>query len=78
MGTEEHDGCAVVLCIGEGEGEKRMEMGKDKAGYVYVDALGWMSDVEITVGEDGWANFKSPAHSAAVWVPKDAKDLKNF
>lgn len=78
MGTEEHDGCAVVLCIGDDEGVKRMEVGKEKAGQVYVDALGWMPDVEITVGDDGWAEFKSPAYSVGIWVRKDAKDLKRF
>lgn len=75
-GTEQHpDGCAVVLCVGDEEGTKRMEVGKEHAGKVYVDAIGWMPDTEVTVGEDGWAEFKSPAHSVAVWVNKEAKAL---
>ncbi|CAO1636433.1 unnamed protein product [Sympodiomycopsis kandeliae] len=77
-GTEKHDGCAVVLCVGDGEGVKRMEVGKDKAGQVYVDALGWQPDAEVTIGDDGWADFKSPAHSVGIWVRKDAQELKHF
>jgi alpha-amylase len=76
MGTEQHpDGCAVVLCVGDEEGTKRMEVGKEHAGKVFVDAIGWMPDTEVTIGGDGWAEFKSPAHSVAVWVNKEAKAL---
>lgn len=79
-GTEHHDGCAVVLCVGEDEGKKWMEVGKERyAGTEWVDALGWLpkdgeEPATVKVNEDGWAEFRSPAHSVGVWVPKEAKE----
>lgn len=79
MGSPQNpDGCAVVIGVGDAEGTKRMEVGKERAGKVYVEALGWMQGVEITVGDDGWAEFRSPAHSVGIWVPKDAARLSEM
>ena len=46
-----HDGCAVVLCIGSGEGEKRMQIPDGHAGEVWTDVLGWHQG-EVTIGDD--------------------------
>ncbi len=70
-GDEHHDGCAVVLCVGDDEGKKWMEVGGRYKGKTFIDILGWHQG-EITVNDDGWAEFVSPAHSCSIWVPKDA------
>ncbi|PWN24529.1 thermostable alpha-amylase [Jaminaea rosea] len=73
-GSEQHDGMAVVLCVGEEEGKKWMEVGQRYKGTEWVDAIGWLGEgASVKVNDEGWAEFRSPAHSVGVWVPKDAK-----
>ena len=69
-GDEHHAGCAVVLCIGEGEGTKAMQVGK--AGEKWVDALGWREG-EVTINGDGWGDFTCHPSSCSIWVPAQAK-----
>ncbi|KAK4702483.1 alpha-amylase, partial [Phenoliferia sp. Uapishka_3] len=76
-GDAEHEGCAVVICNGSGEGEKRMQLADGHAGEVWTDLLGW-SQGEVTIGDDGWADFKCPAHSVSVWAQKDGKARDEF
>ncbi|ORY89611.1 putative alpha-amylase [Leucosporidium creatinivorum] len=77
-GDADHpNGCAVVICNGSGEGEKRMQIPDGHAGEKWVDALGWYQG-EVTIGDDGWADFKCNARSVSVWVNKDAPQLKEF
>lgn len=72
-GDAQHpDGCAVVLCIGQGEGVKWMEVGKEHSGKKFTDVLGWQQG-EVTINEDGWGEFKCPPSSCAIWTSKDAK-----
>ncbi|KZP22109.1 glycoside hydrolase family 13 protein [Athelia psychrophila] len=71
-----HDGCAVVLSIGDA-GAKRMEVGREHAGEVWTDVLGWHQG-EVTIGEDGWAEFGCEGASVSVWVKRDARDRKGF
>ncbi|KAF7982385.1 hypothetical protein HWV62_28469 [Athelia sp. TMB] len=71
-----HDGCAVVISIGD-EGLKRMEVGAEHKGEVWTDVLGWHQG-EVTIGEDGWAEFSCSAESVSIWANKDAKDRKGF
>jgi len=75
-GDEKRPGCAVVLCNG-GEGFKRMEVGKEHANETWTDLLGWYQG-EVTIGEDGWAEFKCSAMSVSVWVKKDANGRDEF
>ncbi|KAF5389701.1 hypothetical protein D9757_006050 [Collybiopsis confluens] len=75
-GDEKRPGCAVVISNGD-EGFKRMEIGKEHAGEAWTDVLGW-SEGEIVIGEDGWAEFRSPAMSVSVWVVKDAHGREEF
>ena len=76
-GDDDHDGCAVVLCIGDDEGKKVLEMGDRYKGRVFIDLLGW-HEGEITIGDDGKAEFICPAHSCSIWVAKDASALKEL
>jgi alpha-amylase len=70
-GDDEHEnsGCAVVISNGE-EGNKKMEIGKRHAGKVFVDYLN-KHDVEITIGDDGWAEFFVRPGSVSVWAIKN-------
>jgi alpha-amylase len=70
-GDEKHGGCAVVLCNGDGEGKKPMQIGK--AGEKWVDALGW-KEGEIEINQDGWADFTCHPSSCSVWVRKEDKE----
>ncbi|EJD53851.1 putative alpha-amylase [Auricularia subglabra TFB-10046 SS5] len=77
VGDEDHDGCAVVICNGNEPGTKRMEIGKEHAGEKWTDTLGW-SQGEITIGEDGWAEFRCPAMSTSIWTKVDARGRDEF
>lgn len=68
-GDDDHSGCAVVLSNGEA-GHKTMEMGKRYAGKTFADLLGKIN-TEVTVDENGWAEFYTSAGSVSVWVSKD-------
>jgi alpha-amylase len=70
-GDDEHEnsGCAVVISNGE-EGNKKMEIGKRHAGKVFVDYLN-KHDAEITIGDDGWAEFFVRPGSVSVWAIKN-------
>ncbi len=67
-GDGEHSGCAVLISTGD-EGNKNMEAGKRYAGRIFFDALGKRNE-EVTINEDGWGNFFSPAGSLSVWIEK--------
>lgn len=68
-GDEAHpgSGCAVIISNGEA-GTKRMEAGKRQAGKQFVDCLG-NSEGQITIQEDGWAEFHCAAGNVSIWVP---------
>ncbi|GAA6005838.1 hypothetical protein JCM10207_007245 [Rhodosporidiobolus poonsookiae] len=78
-GDAEHDGCAVVVCNGTAEGEKRMQLpgGDAHKGEVWTDVLGWWQG-EVTIEEDGWATFKCPSKSVAIFAKKDARGRDSF
>ena len=42
---------AVVVCTGDEDGVKRMQMPNEHIGRTFVDVLGWFQG-ELTVGED--------------------------
>ncbi|MNQ94987.1 Glucan 1,4-alpha-maltohexaosidase precursor [compost metagenome] len=69
-GDEEHEnsGLAVLLSTGD-DGFKQMELGAHFAGKTFVDALGNREE-EITIDENGWAEFYCNAGSVSVWVLK--------
>lgn len=69
-GDDEHEnsGLAVLMSTGD-EGYKAMEMGKKFAGKTFIDALGHREG-ELTIDENGWAEFHCNAGSVSVWVLK--------
>ncbi|KAI5481134.1 alpha-amylase, glycoside hydrolase family 13 protein [Pseudohyphozyma bogoriensis] len=76
-GDATHPGCAVVICNGSGEGSKRMQLPDGHAGEKWTDALGWFEG-EVTIGDDGWAEFKCHPHSVSCWTKTDAKGREEF
>ncbi|MDQ0219617.1 alpha-amylase [Peribacillus cavernae] len=74
-GTEEieRSGCAVIISNDE-KGEKRMFVGEDRAGEVWVDLTGTIGDF-ITIEEDGFATFLVKGGSVSVWAQPE-QDVK--
>lgn len=68
-GDEEHSGCAVLLSNGDA-GNKTMEIGHRYAKQVFIDLL-QKHPAEVTVNEDGWAEFFVTPGSVSVWVQKE-------
>ncbi|KAG0008248.1 hypothetical protein BGZ80_003656 [Entomortierella chlamydospora] len=69
-GDEHHPkGLAVVMSNSEA-GSKTMDVGKDKAGQVWVDMMGYWKE-PVTINEDGWADFHCHAGSVSIWVQKE-------
>jgi alpha-amylase len=71
-GDEDHpgSGCAVVLSNADA-GVKNMEIGKQHAGKKFKDFLG-KSQGEVTIQENGFAEFHCPAGGVAIWVPVES------
>ncbi len=67
-GDEEHSGCAVLLSNGDA-GTKTMEMGKQYAHKIFVDALLKCTD-EVTINQEGYGDFKCQPGSVSIWVVK--------
>ncbi len=69
IAENKNSGCAVLLSNSK-EGFKKMEMGKQFAGKVFVD---WLKkyDKEVTIDEDGWGLFLVKPGSVCVWVLKE-------
>ncbi|KAG9018168.1 hypothetical protein FRB90_012012 [Tulasnella sp. 427] len=76
-GDQDHDGCAVVLCNGTQAGTKVMYVGTDHAGEHWIDLLGWTPG-EITIGNDGKAEFRCPSRSIGIWISKNARGCDEF
>jgi alpha-amylase len=69
---ETHTAFAVVISNGYNS-YKAMEVGSVFANHQFVDALKSRED-EITIDENGWANFPVNDQSVAVWVLKEMRD----
>jgi alpha-amylase len=54
-----------------------MEVGAEHKGEVWSDVLGWHQQ-DVTIGEDGWAEFRCSARSVSVWTKKDARGRDEF
>jgi alpha-amylase len=59
-------GCAVVISNGD-EGEKRMFVGKQRAGEIWVDLTKTRND-HISIEDDGFATFPVNGGSVSVWA----------
>ncbi|GER67343.1 hypothetical protein BpJC7_13630 [Weizmannia acidilactici] len=66
-----HSGCAVVISNGNG-GEKRMFVGKERAGEIWVDVTGARKE-KITIEEEGFARFPANGGSVSVWIEEENK-----
>jgi len=64
-------GAAIVVCNGDQDGEKHMEVGREHANETWVDFLGWY-DGKVQIAEDGWADFKCHSMSVSIWVAEPA------
>lgn len=62
----ERSGCAVVMSNSDG-GDKRMFIGEEHAGEIWVDMTNARED-HITIEEDGWATFPVNGGSVSVWA----------
>ncbi|SDD12275.1 alpha-amylase [Paenibacillus sp. UNCCL117] len=62
-------GCAVVITNGD-EGDKRMYVGEERAGEIWVDLTNTRDD-RIEIEEDGFACFPVNAGSVSVWALPD-------
>ncbi len=60
------DACAVVMCNGD-EGFKKMEVGKQYAGTIFMDYLENYKE-NIAIDENGLAEFRCNGKSVSVWV----------
>lgn len=69
-GDAERDGCAVVICNGSADGEKRMQVPDGHAGEEWTDVLGW-SQGTVTIGEDVSSVFAAMGCRADCFVPVD-------
>lgn len=76
LGNEETDAALAVVVTNGDRGWKHMEVGQLYAGQTFVDYLGHCQE-EITVGEDGWADFKVEPGSISAWIPKSALSNDN-
>lgn len=64
------EGCAVIFSNAE-EQTKKMFVGKEKSGKVYIDYLNHRKD-ELTIDQSGYAEFRVNARSLSVWVEKES------
>ncbi|MCL6457342.1 MAG: alpha-amylase [Gorillibacterium sp.] len=62
----ERSGCAVVISNGD-KGDKRMCVGDQRAGQVWVDMTKTRTE-QITIASDGWATFPVNGGSVSVWA----------
>jgi hypothetical protein len=56
---------------------KYLNVGKEHASEKWTDLLGWHSG-EVTINEEGWAEFRCPARSVSIWTKTDACGREEF
>jgi alpha-amylase len=69
---KEASGCAVLMTNGLA-GNKKMEIGKQHTGKVFVDICG--CEQRVTIDEDGCGEFYVGERSVSVWLAEDALKL---
>ncbi|KAF7185697.1 Glucan 1,4-alpha-maltohexaosidase [Pseudocercospora fuligena] len=77
LGTAEHPAGLACVMSNKGPGQIRMFVGEMHSGEVWTDILGWEQG-EVTIGEDGFGEFKCPGVSVAIWVKRDAEGRDRF
>lgn len=71
-GTDDRRAGLACVMSNAGPGEKRMAVGKEHAGEVWTDVLGWQKD-EVKIDDEGYGMFMCPGTSVSVWVHKEAE-----
>ncbi|KAI9877804.1 MAG: hypothetical protein M1823_007046 [Watsoniomyces obsoletus] len=71
-GTEDRKTGLACIMSNAGPGKKRMAVGKEHAGEVWTDVLGWQKE-EVRIEEDGFGEFMCAGTSVSVWVNKEAE-----
>ncbi|WP_018901327.1 alpha-amylase [Rhizobium sp. 2MFCol3.1] len=69
-GTETEPGCVVVMSNGAAA-EISVDLGPNQSNALFIDFLGH-HEAEVTVDEQGRANFPTNGGSVSVWVRRDA------
>ncbi len=74
-GDEEHpdSGLAVVLTNRDG-GTKHMEVGRNHAGEVWIDALNRIEQ-SVQIDEDGFGDFSCADGSLSIWVHENVEEI---
>lgn len=68
QGDDQFKGSGIAVVISNGDdGSKRMDVGAQHAGKVFVDHTGNVGE-RITIGEDGHAEFLVKGRSVSVWA----------
>jgi alpha-amylase len=70
-GDEYHPGgLAVIMSNSNAKGHKRLNIGKHRAGEVWVDMMGYWKD-PVVIKEDGSVKVYCHSGSVSLWVPKE-------
>lgn len=68
-GDDEHINSGIAVVISNaGNGYKRMYVGNQNIGEIYIDVLGKCK--EVIIDEDGCENFGVKSKSVSVWIKK--------
>lgn len=70
LGSDDHPGSLAVLISTDDMATLRMFVGEDQAGRIYHDLTG-ASPAEITIDQDGWADFEAGPGDVSCWAEKD-------
>ncbi len=71
-GTDDRQAGLACVLSNAAPGQKRMAVGKEHAGEIWTDVLGWQTD-EVKIDDEGYGEFMCPGTSVSVWVNKDAE-----
>ncbi|KAF8939352.1 hypothetical protein BGZ58_009968 [Dissophora ornata] len=70
-GDEHHPkGLVVIMSNSNTKGYKRMNVGSQRAGQLWVDMMGYWKD-PVTINDEGWAKFHCHSGSVSLWVEKE-------
>jgi len=71
-GTDDRRAGLACVLSNAAPGKKRMAVGKEHAGEIWTDVLGWQTD-EVKIDDEGYGEFMCPGTSVSVWVNKEAE-----
>ncbi|AMB99293.1 alpha-amylase [Aerococcus urinaehominis] len=72
LGDADHPDGLALLCSNGDAGFKKMYVGQDKAGQVWIDYLAY-SDQEVTIDDSGYGEFSCPAGGISIWTQNNLK-----